>query len=201
MQRPIIGFNVIEEILNSRENQVQPSESIALLRNSLKLGSGKAEALLNLIHRATKENVYYPVGTGRTSVVVPGGQIKCITCPVKTDLKVNTEALFEPEENLSLDDGLKLTCWLISVSCSSRKVHIYVRNTTQHDITMPSKTVIGGIQRITDCYPVYREEQQVNSVVVENHQTTPCSTTEMFQGDPQDKLFHPPVNVDHLTSE
>ena len=127
--------------------------------------------------------------------------MKCITCPVKTDLKVRTEMLFEPEEDLSLDEGLKITCQLINVSCSSRKVNIYVRNTTQHDITMPSKTVIGSIQRITDCYPVQPEEHQVNSVVAETSQTPPCSATELSQGDPHDKLFDPPVNVDHLTSE
>lgn len=85
LQRPIIGFNAIEEMLINREDQIQPSESIALLGNSLKLGSGKAEALLNVIQGATNENVTYLVRTGRTPVVVPGGQIKCITCAVKTD--------------------------------------------------------------------------------------------------------------------
>lgn len=109
--------------------------------------------------------------------------------------------LFEPEENLSLDEGLKLNCQLISISCTSRKVNVYVRNSTQHDITLPSKTVIGSIQRITDCYQVHPEEHQVNAVVVENSQTPPCSTREMSQGDPQDNLFDPPVSVDHLTSE
>lgn len=54
---------------------------------------------------------------------------------------MKTEMLFEPEENLSLD-GLELTCQLISVSCSSRKVNIYVRNTTQHDITVPTKVCV-----------------------------------------------------------
>ncbi len=80
LRKPIIGFNAIEEMLINREDQVQPSESIALLRNSLKLGSGKAE--VNVIQGATNENVTYLVRTGRTPVVVPGGQIKCITCAV-----------------------------------------------------------------------------------------------------------------------
>lgn len=106
IQRPIIGFNFIEEMFINTENQVQPSESVALLRNSLRLGSGKAEALLNLIQGATNENATFPVRTGRTSVVISGGQTKCITCPVKTDRKMKTEMLFEPEENLSLDEGL-----------------------------------------------------------------------------------------------
>ena len=109
-QLPIIGFNVIEEMLINTENQVQPSVSVALLRNSLRLGSGKADALLNLIQGATNENATFAVRTGHTSVVIPGGQTKCITCPVKTDCKVKTEMPFETEENLSLGEGLKLTC-------------------------------------------------------------------------------------------
>lgn len=90
MQQPIIGFNVIKEMLINTENQVQPSESTALLRNSLKLASGKAETLLNLIQEATNQNATFPFRTRSMSVVIPGGQIKCITCPVKTDLKVKT---------------------------------------------------------------------------------------------------------------
>ena len=61
LQRPIIGFNAIEEMLINREDQAQPSESIALLRNSLKLGSGKAEVLLNVIQGTTNENVTYQI--------------------------------------------------------------------------------------------------------------------------------------------
>lgn len=201
VQKPILGFNAIEEMIREGEDQVQPSERVALLRQSLRLGSGKAEALLNLIQGATNEHVSYYVKTGRTSIVVPGGQTKCISCPVKTDLKIKTEMLFEPVGNLSLEEGLDITCQLVNISRSSRKVNIYVRNAMHHDLTMPGKVVIGSIQRITDCYPVYSEENQVNSVVVETPQIPPNSATEKSQSDSQDKLWDPPVNVDHLTTE
>lgn len=75
VQRPIIGFNAIEEIMRDREDQVQLNESVTLLRNSLRLGIGKAYVLLNLVQGATNENVTYPNRTRRTAVVVPGGQI------------------------------------------------------------------------------------------------------------------------------
>lgn len=100
MQKPIIGFNAIEEITHG---QCQASDRVALLRNSLRVEMGKVEALLNLIQTTTCDNVIYPVKMGRTVTVVPGGQIHCISCLVKTDLRVKTEMLFEPEENLALD--------------------------------------------------------------------------------------------------
>lgn len=112
-QRPIIGFNAIEEIMRDREDQVQPSDRLTLLRNSLRLGTGKAEALLNLIQGTTNEDDAYTVKTGRTSVVISGGETKCISCSVKTDLRANTEVLFDPVENLSLDEKLKITSWSI----------------------------------------------------------------------------------------
>lgn len=57
-----------------------------------------------------------------------------VSCSIKTDLKVKSEMLFEPDENLSLDEGLKSNCQLLSVSGNTRKVNIYVTNVTKHDI-------------------------------------------------------------------
>lgn len=199
-QRPIIGFNAIEEIMRDREDQVQPSDRLTLLRNSLRLGTGKAEALLNLIQGTTNEDDAYTVKTGRTSVVVSGGETKCISCSVKTDLKANTEVLFDPVENLSLDEKLKITCQLVNLSRSSR-VNIYVRNTTHHDISIPARTVIGSIQRITDCFLVYPQEHPVNAVDAENSHTSPKSTHERFQSESQDQVWDPPVNLDHLSRQ
>ncbi len=149
----------------------------------------------------TNENVPYLVRTGRTSTVVPGGQTKCITCLCRTGLKVTSEMLFEPEIDLSLDEGLKINCQVLSVSCPTRKVNIFVRNITQHDITVPGKSVIGSIQRITDSYPMQPEEQQVNSVSVDTPPAPTCPTVDQSQGDPHGPLFDPPVNLDHLTNE
>lgn len=92
MQKPIIGFNAIEELI--KRDPTESGDRVALIRSSLKVGAGKAEALLNLIHTGTSETVTYPVRTGRTAVIVASGQIHCISCPIKTDLRVKTENLF-----------------------------------------------------------------------------------------------------------
>lgn len=96
--------------------------------------------------------------------------------------------LFEPGENISLEEGLEITCQLVSISYSSCKVNIFVRNTMHHDITMPGKTVIGSIQMITYSNPVCPEEHKFDLVVVGNPQTLPNFTTEKSQSDPGDKL-------------
>lgn len=117
---------------------------------------------------------------------MPGGQTKCITCLCRTDLKVKSEMLFEPEVDLSLDEGLTINCQLLNVSCPTCKVNIFIRNTTQHDITMPGRSVIGSIQRITDSYLVQPEEQQINSVVVE---TPPAPSQIHLRGIPMKHLL------------
>lgn len=182
--------------MRDRQDQVHSIDRVTLLRNSLRLGSGKAETLLNLIQSAANKDLSYVVKTGRTSVGVPGGQIKCISCPVKTDLKANTEVLFDPVESLSLDENLKITCQLVNLSRSLRKVNIYVRNTSNHDIKIPARTVIGSIQRITDCFSVYPEEHQINAMAAGNRPTTETSEDES-----QDQPWDPPVNLDHLSCE
>lgn len=95
VQKTIIGFNAIEEMMKSEVNYAQPSDRVGLLRNSLRLGLGKAQTLLSLIQEATCESDTYTVKTIRMTTVVPGGQIKCISCPVETDLKVTTEMFLE----------------------------------------------------------------------------------------------------------
>lgn len=166
MQKPIIGFNAIEELI--KQDSTESSGRVALLRSSLKVGAGKAEALLNLIHTGTSETVTYPVRTGRTTVIVPSGQIHCISCLIKTALRLKTEMLFEPDENLSLNEGLKFNCQLLSVAGTSRKAKIYVTNTTQRYIVLPAKTFLGSIERVTHSYPVNLDQTQVSSVLAEN---------------------------------
>lgn len=186
--------------MRDREDQVQPSDRLTLLRNSLRLGTGKAEALLNLIQSTANKDDAYIVQTGRTSVVVSGGEMKCVSCSVKTDLKENTEVIFDLIENLSLDEKLKVTSQLVNLSRSSR-INVYMRNTTHHDTTIPARTVIGCIQRITDCFLVYPEKHPINAVLAENSHPSPESQSERFQSESQDQWWDPPVNLDHLRCE
>lgn len=82
-----------------------------------------------------------------------------------------------------------------------RKVNIFVRNTTQHDIVLPGKTVIGSIQRIIQSWPLYPDEHQVNLVVAEHSETVLNPTEEKSQSNSQDQLWDPLVNPDQLTDE
>lgn len=57
IKKPIVRFNATEELIKTVTTQ--SSESVPLLRNSLRVGSVKAEALLNLIHTARGEIVIF----------------------------------------------------------------------------------------------------------------------------------------------
>lgn len=116
----------------------------------------------------------------------------CISCPIKIDQKVKTEMLFEPDENLCLDEGLKFNCQLISVSGTTRKAKIYVTNTKKHDIVLPAKTFIGCIERVTHCYPVNVDQGHINSIVAEDCPNSPNSP---------ERPWDPPVNLGHLSTE
>ncbi|XP_070410184.1 uncharacterized protein [Nothobranchius furzeri] len=188
MQKPIIGFNAIEELI--KRDTTQSSESVSLLRNSLRVGSGKAGALLNLIHTSSSETVTYPIRSGRTAIVVPSGQMHGISCSIKTDSKVQSEMLFEPDGNLSLDEGLKFNSQLLLVSGKTRKAKIYVTNVTKHDIVLPAKTLIGNIERVTHTFPINLKKAQLGSVGEEDN--SPSLPEEPWS---------PPVSLSHLNTE
>lgn len=190
VQKSIIGFNAIEELL--KQNPTQHTDQVLLLGNSLKVGSGKAEALLNLIHTAASETATYRVRSEHKAVVVPSGQMHCVRCPFRTYVKVRTEMLFEPDENLALDGGLKFNCQLLNVSSTTCKAKIYVTNTTKHDIVLAGKTCIGTMERMVNCYPVNLDQCRIGLVIAENSQNSLCSP---------EKLWEPPVDLGHLTSE
>lgn len=190
VQKPIVGFNAIEELIE--KDTTQSSESLSLLRNSLRVGSNKAEALLNLIHTTSSEIVTYPVRSGRKAIVVPSGEMHGVSCSIKTDLKLKSEMLFEPDENLSLDEGLKSNCQLLYVSGNARKVNIHVTNVTNHDIVLPPKTLLGNIKRVTHSYLVNLKEAQIGSVVEKENQNSPS----LPEGP-----WEPPVNLGHLNTE
>lgn len=205
IDRPIIGFNAIEQMMksNDSDSHTEFTDNVRILRNSLRLGKGKAETLLNLIQNGTEYTDTYLVKTGKTAITIPSGQLMQISCPVRTDFNLPGDGvLFEPDERMSWDEGLEIQCQLVHIDKqSSRKVGVCVSNTTNHDISLPNRTVIGSLQRVKDCYPVIAEEHHRKTATIAIAQQTPAPTPSSRVSQDANRLWDPPVNVTHLTSE
>lgn len=197
LARPILGFNVIQELILGREGGVEVVAQ--LLRNAMQIEEDQAEAIVNVVQ--TQEHVHSDalVRVGRRDFVVHPGRVARVRCRVPADF-TSPVALFEVNhsdprlEQLDLGDGL------VEVHHTRQPyVEIPVYNYTQHGIPLSRFTVLGSIQPI--CKIV--ETDQTGSIEI-NSVDSPVSVPGEVDdscGEPRSQLWHPPVEISHLTEE
>lgn len=149
--RPLLGFNVIQEIILGQGDGLETLSAICnLLKGAMQVETEKVEAVVNFIQAEKKINRSEQVSikVGQSDIVVHPGQIAHIKFPVPASF-TQSIALFElytddPHlEQLDMGDGL------VEVHQTERPfVEIPVGNTTKHDVIRVSRTTLGSIQPI-----------------------------------------------------
>lgn len=152
----LLGFNVIEEIiLESLEKPGSVSLS-DLLAEAIKLNRNTAETIVSVISEtpAQENPVNDNIRVGKRGLTVPSGQICEVKCYVRSWPEGGTMS-FEPTLKSSLPEGLELFPALVDVPVgASKAVKIPVCNSTNHDIFLPPRTLLGYIEEIIDSRPV-----------------------------------------------
>ena len=107
------------------------------------------EALVNII-QSTSEQDLCSVKTSKRNVVIPKGKCLKIPCRVNhSPVDQLTTVLFEPEETSPWPSGLTFNETLLSVKPGkSNRIHVEAINTTNHDIVLPNRTLIGRLQLV-----------------------------------------------------
>lgn len=197
--RPIVGFNVIKELILGQEGGMGVASVIArLLESAMQVESDKAEAIVNFIQTQEPTHGHAMVRVGRHEVVVRPGQVAHIKCKVPADF-TSPVALFEvnhPDiklEQLDLGDGLvevHHTRWPY--------VEIPVGNHTQHNITLDHFTVLGSIQPIDK---IVETDQADSTEVNEVNSLVPDSGGDKSETEQLPQLWQPPVDLTHLSEE
>ncbi|KAF0037936.1 hypothetical protein F2P81_010810 [Scophthalmus maximus] len=197
--RPIVGFNVIKELILGQETGMEVVAVIArLLKEAMQVENDKAEAIVNLVQTQEPSHGHALVRVGRHDVLIHPGQVAHIKCKVPADFP-STVALFEvnhPDlklEQLDLGDGL------VEVHHTRHPyVEIPVCNYIQHNITLGNFTVLGSVQQIDKIL----ETDQTACIEVNNgYSPVPASMDDKDQTEQLSQLWHPPVNVSHLNEE
>lgn len=209
---PLLGFNVIEEIIMVNEQQPDGLGLLDLLSEAMKVQRQTVETLVSVLNETTfkEESTSSVVKTGKRGLTIQRGQICEVRCRFRSPSREGT-ALFEPAIESSLPDGLELFSALVIVPAGvSKTVKIPIQNVTQHDIFLPPKIVLGFIGEISGLQAVS---------IPSNTQTSTSQTKDMFFGtirtetsvDHQNKdkeadkapcsenKWQPPVDLDHLT--
>ena len=209
---PLLGFNVIEEIITENEQQPNCLGLLDLLSEAMSVRRHTVETLVSVLNEMSlqEEPVKPVVKVGKRGLIVQRGQISEVKCRLRT-LPEGGAALFEPAVESSLPDGLELFPALVDMPAGASKiVRIPIQNTTQHDIFLPPKTTLGFTEEIIGLQPVsFLPNPQASTN--QTGDTLLCSTQVRADLDHQNEVktthrapcpqnkWHPPVDLDHLT--
>lgn len=88
LQKPIIGFNVIHELVKSNESRPKViSILVSLPTDALEIDSVKAEAIVSFIQAEEKQGEQHTsLGVGRKEITIYPGQVANVKCRVPSDI-------------------------------------------------------------------------------------------------------------------
>lgn len=203
LDRPLVGFNVIQELVKSNESRPKLMSILTnLLAGAMEIDSVSAEAIISLIQtKKSQEERHAMVKVGLKEITIRPGQVAQIKCPVPADISSSDSlALFEPKldnvplELLSIGEGL------VEIHQTDRPfVRVPVSNHSIHSVTLPSLTVLGSIELIGKVIATSSSSSENNTTQAN---TADSSRPAAHQEDqPNAALWHPPVDISHLTEE
>ncbi|XP_061817764.1 uncharacterized protein [Nerophis lumbriciformis] len=206
MDRPLIGFNVIECLIMGPKGESDfISALVTLLRGALSIENDKAIALVSLIqtHASHDSDVRHGMlKVGFHDVVIPAGAVRQVKCRIPPMFDTsNPLVLFEPNENnpqlqqLDVGDSL-LEINHAKVPC----LRIPIGNHNKHEVTLSCKTILGSIEPVVKI--VSTDEPQLTETKVPFE--SPNAVSQNTKQDTRSCVvepWDPPVNIDHLTEE
>ena len=141
---PILGYNVIEELVKHDDNSVE-----AIYSSFPGNGKDKLDALVNFIQSSNSESIC-GIRTGKKDMIIPKNKTVYVTCRANTGpVEQTTPVLFEPDELNRWPHGLEISETLTNIKKGTvSKVKISVNNSTDHDIILKNHTTLGRLQPV-----------------------------------------------------
>ena len=217
LEYPIIGYNVIEEVIKSPDQM--GGESTGSLREVMSSAFSEVKqesvtALVDLLQSAGVEKLCV-LRSGKNKLTVPRRQTVAVACRVDCGpLEERTPVLFEPAQESAWP--AKLSEQLLSLLRGlPRKVNIEVHNPTRHDIILGRRTPLGSlhlVQSITPLevqrkdlpHPNRRTSTEEDNLVLPEHEIRPVSQergVEPCNEETSGSVRTPPVELGNLTEE
>ncbi|KAL7883288.1 hypothetical protein SRHO_G00009460 [Serrasalmus rhombeus] len=195
LEQPLLGFNVLEEVIHSHPAKSDPILT-SLLSKAITIPTEKAELLVSFIQAGKPSMQHGHLRTGTYDTVIPAGQVTWVKCqvPVSVDPS-DTYILFEPDADNAQLIELDVGEGLLQIHNSKRpNVAIPVKNSTKHAITLPRKTALGTVQTVARVIEMDTvEKSKVKSRV--------SSAAVSSSAEASLPLWQPPVDLGHLSDE
>ena len=204
LERPIIGFNVIEELAMANDTSgdcIHRDHMVQRLCSALAVRRKTARAVLSVLKKQKAESSPHIARLGRLPVIIPKNKTMEIKCGhLNKSVLSGSHVLLEPDQEATWPAGLTIREQLIQLPQEDEgKIVVTVRNATDNDITLAGRTTLGWLHSVDAIYPLETEsmecqEPQLSDSDVAPPLKQPCQTP---QGEPWD----PDVDVSHLSEE
>ena len=189
---PIIGFNVIEEVLRTHSGNFQVANAI-IQQSFPSVHHTKVGALVNLIQTRSQDTGTTAVKVGKRDVMLPKGEATKVKCRIHLGpVPEGMPMIFEPKEESEIPDGLEVSEELTKISPgTSSQVTILVRNNTDRNILLRRRTELGRIHMVKSLLPIPVPADQT---YIQKEETAGATSHE---GQKQDEWV-PPVDLSQL---
>ena len=150
LSTPIIGFNVIYELL--KEKSVDLLEE---LKMAFGLDDNKFEQTVGIIEAAGSESLC-DVRSVKKGVTVAAGEKVRMKCRAPIGyLEADTPVLFQPDVLQEWPEELQINEQLLTLKKGARsKVVVSVVNASGHSVVLPGNTRLGELELVTSVTPV-----------------------------------------------
>ncbi len=151
LEKPIIGFNVIEELVQANAVQQIPLSSLVnTLSSSLEVSPRKAKAVLSLLKKRKNSSNCQIVRLWRRPVILSRHERVSISCGKgrKTG-ELGTQVMLEPNSEVPWPVGIKINKQIIQMPLKdSDSITVMVEYTTDEEVILPSRTVLGWLYAV-----------------------------------------------------
>uniref|UniRef100_A0A8C1WAH7 Gypsy retrotransposon integrase-like protein 1 n=1 Tax=Cyprinus carpio TaxID=7962 RepID=A0A8C1WAH7_CYPCA len=204
LEKPIIGFNVIEELVQANAAQQIPlSFLVNTLSSSLEVSPRKAKAVLSLLKKRKNSSSCHIARLGRKSIILPRCARVNVSCgKLNRTVTLGTHVMLEPNSEVPWPAGIKVNKQLIQMPQNDNdNITVMVENTTEEEVTLTARTVLGWLHTVD---AIHQLEVKPPPSAESQFQVSQCdndSTPETPIRVQESEGWDPPVDLSHLPGE
>ncbi|TKS65275.1 Retrovirus-related Pol polyprotein [Collichthys lucidus] len=204
MERPIIGFNVIEELAltsDTSEDCFLSGHMVKRLSTALEVGHRTARAVLSVLKKQKSENQPHLARVGRQPVTIPRNKMMVVQCGRLNKSVVSaSHMVFEPNLEAPWPSGLAIREQLIELPTGDNsRIEVTVENMTDNDIVLCSRTTLGLLHSVVTIYPLQAKSAEEHISKASDSSATPPA--QQLSGESRGESWDPPVDLSHLSEE
>ncbi|CAL9690550.1 unnamed protein product [Knipowitschia caucasica] len=203
-EQPIIGFNVIEEVVGLWDKGHLRTKHIQKISQTFSVSVKAARSIVKILQTNRGNERVGTAHTGKKEIRLPAAQIStAYICANVGAQYAGQSVLFVPDELSQLPEGLVIQEGLVTVT-QGRSVYIpiYIVNANKQDLTLSPHTILGHLEEIKAVYPVTAQspentpERLDKDCGIQARVNEVTSNSHSHNKPPQ---WDPPVKLDHLS--